>query len=303
MRPGQHNNKNRGRGRNRGRHGGGGGGSNNGGGNPANRVYDSNGPDVKFRGTAQTIAEKYMQLGRDAQASGDSVMAESYYQHSEHYYRIWLANQPAGQPIQFARRGEEEFEEEAAQEGPEGEEDGAPGEAAEGEAAEASEGASGEEPGDAAPASEDGQQQQGRPFRQREFRDSRNDRDGQQREGRDGQREGGGRERFRPRWPRRDRDRDRNFDGSRDNAHRDSQYNGREPHAQSDAPERGNEAPEADSGNWEAPSFLTRPVPAQAVEDAGHETPAPERRPAREPRARRSREEPVSEPTEIDTKE
>jgi hypothetical protein len=79
MRP-QHNNK-RGRNRNRRNNGGGQGGS---GGNSANRVFDSNGPDVKLRGTAQTIAEKYMQLGRDAQASGDTVMAESYYQFADH---------------------------------------------------------------------------------------------------------------------------------------------------------------------------------------------------------------------------
>ncbi len=63
-----------------------------------NRVYESNGPDVKVRGTAQTVADKYLQLARDAQSSGDIVKAESYYQHAEHYLRILAANQPAGQP-------------------------------------------------------------------------------------------------------------------------------------------------------------------------------------------------------------
>ena len=52
--------------------------------NPLTRAYESNGPDVKVRGTAQHIAEKYLQLARDAQSSGDPVMAESYLQHSEH---------------------------------------------------------------------------------------------------------------------------------------------------------------------------------------------------------------------------
>ena len=56
--------------------------------NPLTRSYESNGPDVKVRGTAQHIAEKYGQLARDAQASGDPVAAENYFQHAEHYLRI-----------------------------------------------------------------------------------------------------------------------------------------------------------------------------------------------------------------------
>jgi hypothetical protein len=56
--------------------------------NPLTRTYESNGPDVKIRGTAQHIADKYAQLARDAQASGDPVAAENYLQHAEHYYRI-----------------------------------------------------------------------------------------------------------------------------------------------------------------------------------------------------------------------
>jgi hypothetical protein len=62
--------------------------SNNKGPNPLTRSYESNGPDVKIRGTAQHIAEKYSQLARDAQSSGDPVAAENYHQHAEHYYRI-----------------------------------------------------------------------------------------------------------------------------------------------------------------------------------------------------------------------
>jgi Domain of unknown function (DUF4167) len=110
-RQGQHN-KNRGRNRNNRRPGSGGGGQHHTGGNSVNRVYESNGPDVKVRGTAQTVAEKYMQLGRDAHSSGDSVMAESYYQFAEHYFRVMQAAQPVGQPSQQLRRPEdEEFEE------------------------------------------------------------------------------------------------------------------------------------------------------------------------------------------------
>lgn len=56
--------------------------------NPLTRVYESNGPDVKIRGTASHIAEKYMQLARDAQSSSDPVAAENYFQHAEHYFRL-----------------------------------------------------------------------------------------------------------------------------------------------------------------------------------------------------------------------
>lgn len=88
MRPNQ-NNKNRQRGRN-----------NNGGRkhvNPLSRNFESNGPDVKVRGNAAHIAEKYLQLARDAQSSGDPVLAENYLQHAEHYFRIVAAAQPQNQ--------------------------------------------------------------------------------------------------------------------------------------------------------------------------------------------------------------
>ena len=76
--------------------------------NPLSRSYESNGPDVKIRGTAQHIAEKYLQLARDAHSSGDPVAAESYLQHAEHYFRIIAAAheaqrqqqpRPDGQPV------------------------------------------------------------------------------------------------------------------------------------------------------------------------------------------------------------
>jgi Domain of unknown function (DUF4167) len=57
------------------------------------RNYESNGPDVKIRGTAAHVAEKYMSLARDALASGDIIAAESYFQHAEHYNRIIMAAQ------------------------------------------------------------------------------------------------------------------------------------------------------------------------------------------------------------------
>jgi hypothetical protein len=63
--------------------------------NPLSRSYESNGPDVKIRGTAQHVAEKYLQLARDAHSSGDPVSAESYLQHAEHYFRLIAAAQEA----------------------------------------------------------------------------------------------------------------------------------------------------------------------------------------------------------------
>jgi hypothetical protein len=69
--------------------------------NPLTRLYESNGPDVKIRGTASHVAEKYIQLARDSQASGDPVAAENYYQHAEHYFRMIAAAQEQfrqGQP-------------------------------------------------------------------------------------------------------------------------------------------------------------------------------------------------------------
>jgi len=66
-----------------------------------NRAFDSTGPDVKIRGTAAHVYEKYLQLARDAGSQGDRVTAENYLQHAEHYYRILMAQGPqtqAGQP-------------------------------------------------------------------------------------------------------------------------------------------------------------------------------------------------------------
>src|SRR6187399_2766936 len=61
--------------------------------NPMTRVFESNGPDIKIRGTASHVAEKYVQLARGARSSGDPVAAENYYQHAEHYFRLIAAAQ------------------------------------------------------------------------------------------------------------------------------------------------------------------------------------------------------------------
>jgi len=74
--------------------------------NPLARNYESNGPDVKIRGTAAHVAEKYMSLARDALASGDLVTAESYLQHAEHYNRIIMAAQQQFAPQHGGQQGE-----------------------------------------------------------------------------------------------------------------------------------------------------------------------------------------------------
>lgn len=79
---------------NGGNNGGNNGGHNNGGNRrgsnvpPRMQVFDSNGPDVRIRGTAWQVHEKYLALAKDATSSGDSIMAENYLQHAEHYQRI-----------------------------------------------------------------------------------------------------------------------------------------------------------------------------------------------------------------------
>ncbi len=78
--------------------------------NPLTRVYESNGPDVKIRGTANHVAEKYVQLARDAQSSGDPVAAENYLQHAEHYFRLIAAAQEQFRQTQPFFRGESGME-------------------------------------------------------------------------------------------------------------------------------------------------------------------------------------------------
>lgn len=92
MRQGQQNRRGRGRGRKPQ--------------NPLARSFESNGPDVKIRGTAVHIAEKYTTLARDALSSGDLIAAESYFQHAEHYNRIIMAAQTQLGPQHGGQPGE-----------------------------------------------------------------------------------------------------------------------------------------------------------------------------------------------------
>ncbi|MDC1001544.1 DUF4167 domain-containing protein [Alphaproteobacteria bacterium] len=56
-----------------------------------NTSYESNGPDVKLRGNAQQLHEKYMALAHDAATSGERISAEAYTQFADHYFRLHQA--------------------------------------------------------------------------------------------------------------------------------------------------------------------------------------------------------------------
>src|SRR5665213_1347116 len=105
MRNGQNNKRMRNRNNNPNR----GDGGRRGGQNPMTRVFESNGPDIKIRGTASHVAEKYVQLARDARSSGDPVAAENYYQHAEHYFRLIAAAQEQFRQNQPQPRTENEM--------------------------------------------------------------------------------------------------------------------------------------------------------------------------------------------------
>lgn len=280
MRP-THKNRNRNRHRSGGGSGGGGGG-----GNPLSRVYESNGPDVKVRGNAQTVADKYLQLGRDAQSSGDIVMAESYFQHAEHYLRIVFAAQAYNQQSQQQyRRPDDEFDDEDLEDGAEASVEQRGGQQAAGEP----EGLGDQPMVEGAPERPHHQQNQNyrqpRDNRDRDYnRDQNRDQGGQPREGRD---------RFRPRWQ------DRRNEGQQGEPRGDNRQNApapqpryeEQPRVEAAPAPQAAAAPEAD--HWEAPSFLRRPAPAPAPvveaaaapeEAVAPAAPAPKRKYERRPR-------------------
>lgn len=82
-----------------------------------NRTMESNGPEGKVRGPAALIYERYLQLARDASSSGDRVLAENFFQHADHYFRLLRAMQPAMPPPQERSLNENDYE---------GDEEGAP---------------------------------------------------------------------------------------------------------------------------------------------------------------------------------
>lgn len=63
-----------------------------------NQTFDSSGPNVKIRGNAHQVYERYVALAREAEAGGDRVAAENLYQHAEHYLRVSNASRDSNPP-------------------------------------------------------------------------------------------------------------------------------------------------------------------------------------------------------------
>ena len=61
------------------------------------QTFDSNGPNVKIRGNAYQVFERYVALAREAATSGDRIAAENLYQHAEHYFRVANASREGTQ--------------------------------------------------------------------------------------------------------------------------------------------------------------------------------------------------------------
>ena len=213
------------------------------------QTYDSNGPDVRIRGNAHQVYEKYLALARDATTGGDRVLAESYYQFAEHYLRIVAAAQAYNQQMQQQfRRPDDDQDEEGDEDGAESQ--GQPRAAEQGQ---------GEQPRES-----DGERQQQPQQNFRQNRDQRDDR---------GNRDN--RDRNRPRFQ------DRRDGQPAGNAEARGNVQPRET-----APPARVESTE-DQSQWEAPSFLRRPAPLPATETAGDApddtaaAPAAERKPRR----------------------
>jgi hypothetical protein len=269
-----------------------------------NRSWDSQGPEnIKVRGNAQTVYERYQQLARDASSAGDRVLAENYMQHAEHYFRVLRALQPQRPVSEIAARElsnqgfDIDFEDEtgaqaaaflAAQQAADRAAQGQQGQGQQGES----------QGGDQRPY-RDRDQNQNREWRDREPREPREPRDDNAEPRADG--EGGRRETRRERWERRQQERNRRFET--EGQSNDSEGAPAEPQvADTPAEQPASEAPgdtpvetprptrarrpraaadtspSDDDAATSLPGFLTRaPAPAVAANEDG-EAAAPRRR-------------------------
>ena len=252
-----------------------GGGGNNANATNPNRSWDSQGPEnIKVRGNAQTVYERYMQLARDASAAGDRVLAENYTQHAEHYFRVLRALQPQRPVSEIAQRElagqgfDIDFEDES----------GAQAAAIIAAAQAEQQKAEDEARRQAERAERDANRDRDRDYNR--DRDNNRDRDREPREPRDndrepraeGDREGGRRETRRERWERRREERNRRFE------------------AGEATPE--DEARAAAEAEYDAAAGPDETAAAPVVEEEA------EARPARAPRRPRAERAPVDAPAE-----
>ncbi|WP_343791171.1 DUF4167 domain-containing protein [Brevundimonas kwangchunensis] len=289
-----------------------GGGNNNANATNPNRSWDSQGPEnIKVRGNAQTVYERYMQLARDASASGDRVLAENYTQHAEHYFRVLRALQPARPVSEIAQRElagqgfDIDFEDES----------GAQAAAIlAAQQAEADRVAEQERRQKEQDERREWREQRDREDREagrepREAREAREPREPREprAEGEQGeQREGGRRETRRERWERRRDERNKRFEGEGGAEGETSAASDDEPREEAPAIEREAETPaprrerrprreDNDEAPAALPGFLTRSA-APTVPAVEVEAPAEDAAPARKPRApRRKAEAPADE--------
>jgi len=276
-----------------------------------NRSWDSQGPEnIKVRGNAQTVYERYQQLARDASSAGDRVLAENYLQHAEHYFRVLRALQPQRPVSEIAARElsnqgfDIDFEDET---GAQAAAFMAAQQAADREARPQNDGHSDQprEPREPREWRDRDQNRDSNPHREGQPRDGQ-PRDGQARdrdaepraEGEAGQ--GGRRETRRERWERRREERNRRFqaEGGIGDAP-EERYQGDGPEtaevAEAPAAEAAVEAPAreerparrtrtpraetpADDSGSALPGFLTRPTATSAAADDADEAPTPKKR-------------------------
>ncbi len=62
--------------------------------------FDSGGGEMRIRGNAWQVHERYLNMARDAAAAGDRIAAENFFQHADHYYRMINANGDGRPPYQ-----------------------------------------------------------------------------------------------------------------------------------------------------------------------------------------------------------
>jgi hypothetical protein len=237
------------------------GGGNNANATNPNRSWDSQGPEnIKVRGNAQTVYERYMQLARDAAAAGDRVLAENYTQHAEHYFRVLRALQPQRSVSEIAQR------EQAGQGFDIDFEDESGAQAAAIIAAQQAEERRVEE--EARRQAERAEREANRDREPREPREPRENGDGDNREG-------GRRESRRERWERRREERNRRFEnGESEIADADESGQDGGPASEGPTEERAHEAPaveagaDADAPVAKAPRAPRRPRAAAAKDEA-----------------------------------
>jgi len=284
------------------------GGGNNANATNPNRSWDSQGPEnIKVRGNAQTVYERYMQLARDASAAGDRVLAENYTQHAEHYFRVLRALQPQRPVSEIAQRElagqgfDIDFEDES----------GAQAAAIIAAAQAEQQKAEDEARRQAERAERDAARERDRDYNRDRDNNRDRDRDREPREPRaddrepraEGDREGGRRETRRERWERRREERNRRFENGEATPEDEARAAAEAEYVPEAAPEEAVVAPVAEaeparparaprrpraavdapaegevSDGMGLPGFLTRSTTSSGEAETTEEAPAPKRR-------------------------